>query len=427
MVESQVQWFIARDGKQHGPLSDAEMRKLVELGHLRPNDLLWRQGFTDWRPATSVFRSAGPGASAPTAPAEALAAAVTPKRPAFSAISGTTPSAPAESSAASVPRSRRPSTEESYDAARSTSHGGVRGSGNGRRLAIAAAVFAMLAGAGWAGYANRDRIMALAGMAPQDEGVPEIKRPTEPTKTASETQTALVAPSTKPLATTPAVSTTPALDNVDNELQKAPLWVFLKKEFPEWYGERVRDAARMSGEGKADADIARYMVEQLVGLRRQNADKALASSSNSLRSMANAFLGNLRHISGQSTDTCYEFISKGEASPPVIELMQSPANGQPIQAQLNAIFAAAVEGRATPVQHEAPRKEDYDLLAAELGKIGWSQADIQLFADPKALAQAPNARVCKMVQDWFTAHLAIADPGAQERLLFETLRPVVAG
>jgi hypothetical protein len=32
-----------------------------------------------------------------------------------------------------------------------------------------------------------------------------------------------------------------------------------------------------------------------------------------------------------------------------------------------------------------------------------------------------------MVQDWFTAHLAIQDPGTQERLLFETLRPVVSG
>ena len=60
VVESDIQWFIARDGKQHGPLSDAEMRKLVELSHLRTNDLLWRQGFPDWRPALSVFPMAAP-------------------------------------------------------------------------------------------------------------------------------------------------------------------------------------------------------------------------------------------------------------------------------------------------------------------------------------------------------------------------------
>ena len=32
-----------------------------------------------------------------------------------------------------------------------------------------------------------------------------------------------------------------------------------------------------------------------------------------------------------------------------------------------------------------------------------------------------------MVQDWFFAHLAVADQGTQERLFFETLKPVVSG
>ena len=32
-----------------------------------------------------------------------------------------------------------------------------------------------------------------------------------------------------------------------------------------------------------------------------------------------------------------------------------------------------------------------------------------------------------MVQDWFSAHIAITDLEAQERLLVETLVPVVAG
>ncbi len=67
------------------------------------------------------------------------------------------------------------------------------------------------------------------------------------------------------------------------------------------------------------------------------------------------------------------------------------------------------------------------MLAAELGKLGWTQGDMQLFADPKSLATAPPSRVCSMVQDWFKAHLAVSDAGVQERLLFETLKPVVGG
>src|SRR5690606_19820090 len=50
-----IEWYIARDGKQYGPLTDLEMRKFVELGHLRPSDLVWRYGFPDWRPALAVF------------------------------------------------------------------------------------------------------------------------------------------------------------------------------------------------------------------------------------------------------------------------------------------------------------------------------------------------------------------------------------
>ena len=41
----------------------------------------------------------------------------------------------------------------------------------------------------------------------------------------------------------------------------------------------------------------------------------------------------------------------------------------------------------------------------------------------------PNVpeQVCKMVLDWFVAHLAVKDKAVQDRLLFETLKPVVTG
>jgi hypothetical protein len=57
-----IEWYLARDGQQYGPLSEAELAKFIELGHLRPDDLLWRDGFADWRPAAHVFPSkATPG------------------------------------------------------------------------------------------------------------------------------------------------------------------------------------------------------------------------------------------------------------------------------------------------------------------------------------------------------------------------------
>jgi uncharacterized protein DUF4339 len=49
------QWYVSRDGKQHGPFSDADLAKFSRLGQLQANDLLWREGLPDWRPATTIF------------------------------------------------------------------------------------------------------------------------------------------------------------------------------------------------------------------------------------------------------------------------------------------------------------------------------------------------------------------------------------
>ena len=51
----ELEWYLARNGQQYGPLSDIEMRKFNDLGHLQGSDLVWRKGFPDWRPAGEVF------------------------------------------------------------------------------------------------------------------------------------------------------------------------------------------------------------------------------------------------------------------------------------------------------------------------------------------------------------------------------------
>jgi len=51
---SQVEWYYARDNKQMGPVSAAELKRLASLGQLRPHDLVWREGLSEWAPAHSV-------------------------------------------------------------------------------------------------------------------------------------------------------------------------------------------------------------------------------------------------------------------------------------------------------------------------------------------------------------------------------------
>ncbi|MEO1609219.1 MAG: DUF4339 domain-containing protein [Pseudomonadota bacterium] len=65
---AQIEWYLARDGQQHGPLSDDELHKFIELGHLRPNDLVWRAGFTDWRTAIECFPNISQEQAAPSLP-----------------------------------------------------------------------------------------------------------------------------------------------------------------------------------------------------------------------------------------------------------------------------------------------------------------------------------------------------------------------
>jgi GYF domain 2 len=53
-------WHLRRGQKLYGRVSDRELRLLVELGHLKSDDLLWRPGFGGWKSAESV-----PGVLAP--------------------------------------------------------------------------------------------------------------------------------------------------------------------------------------------------------------------------------------------------------------------------------------------------------------------------------------------------------------------------
>lgn len=425
-MDPDVQWYLARDGKQHGPLSSAELKKLVELGHLKPTDLLWRQGFADWRPAPTVFQTEL--APQPRAAAPALQpAAAQPRAQAPSGRQETGFGSPQQGYGASTQGYTQPQAR--YGEADTAE----KSPGTGRRVLVAATFMLLLIGAGtWLAYQNRAALMEMAASVtkPSDKKAGETK-PAESAK--AETKTEAAAPQAEAAAASagaqPAAAAAPvsaeAQSAIEQKLAASPPWPLLKQEFPEWYGEQAGELAKLSAEGKTDAELTSRMVEQLVALRRKNVDKALAASTQSLKDLAGAFIANLKHLTAEGADVCYGFISKGEASPGVLALMQNPEKSAPVNAQFEAIFKAIIEGKNTPATHAPPVKSDYTVLTGKLNAIGWTQADIQLFANSAELAKAPHERVCKMVHDWFAAHLAIEDAAVQERLLIETLRPVV--
>jgi hypothetical protein len=42
------EWYIARDGKAHGPVTQAEFAEFLRRGHLQPDDYIWHDGLDDW-------------------------------------------------------------------------------------------------------------------------------------------------------------------------------------------------------------------------------------------------------------------------------------------------------------------------------------------------------------------------------------------
>ena len=218
------------------------------------------------------------------------------------------------------------------------------------------------------------------------------------------------------------------ITEIETGLQATAHWPVIKREFPDWYGERLREAAKLSAENKSADEITKMLAEKIVALRRQNAPQALSASPPKLLAVANAFLNNLKQLKQASPQVCYSFISQGELTPAVLGKLKEATSPPPgIQIQVAAVFEAIADGRKTPMSYEKPQKADYDSLMAELGKLGWTQDDIAIFANPRSLARTEPARVCQMVQDWFVAHIAITDDNARQRLIGETLRPVVSG
>src|SRR5690606_33038162 len=174
---------------------------------------------------------------------------------------------------------------------------------------------------------------------------------------------------------------------LDSKFTNLAAWSVVKREFPDWYSEQLRQAAQLSSENQPEEAVNKHLAEALVTLRRQHANDALAASTPLLKQVAVAFLNNLKALAEKNVNACYGFISQGETSPAVLEVLQSPEQGASVQTQIAAIFEAIADGRRAPNAHEKAVKEDYDVLVQELTKLGWKENDLQVFSNPSLLSR----------------------------------------
>lgn len=48
------EWHYTHQGEEHGPVSSSELKQLAAAGGLLPSDLVWKDGLSDWVPATKL-------------------------------------------------------------------------------------------------------------------------------------------------------------------------------------------------------------------------------------------------------------------------------------------------------------------------------------------------------------------------------------
>ncbi len=53
-----MNWHYAKNGEQHGPVSEDELKNLHRAGEIQDKDLVWREGFTDWVAYEAAFGTA---------------------------------------------------------------------------------------------------------------------------------------------------------------------------------------------------------------------------------------------------------------------------------------------------------------------------------------------------------------------------------
>jgi hypothetical protein len=405
---SQTQWYIARDGQQFGPLSEPELAKFIDLGHLQPTDLLWRDGFPDWRPALAVFPPRKPAAPARAAAPQMATTGVQPRREGLATMPANRAAMYADNRTAPAysdsPFAARPAPARAMPPAETEPARSLLGLV--KLAAFALIALAILVGVLWYGYGRR---------AHTGEHVPNALP--------------LLSDASRPkdFEVPPFAGFTGSPEAINATLQGTPLWRVLKRTFPDWYAERLKEIAALVAQKQDETAIGQQMAKALVALRRQNVNYALSASFPRIKAVAVTFYDNVVGLQKQSSEACFDFISQGEASPTIVGLLRGSPHVARLQAQLTAVFEAIADGRATPRVYPQPHKTDYDALASDLTRRGWTQADMQLFSDERALAHAGAAKVCQMVQDWFAAQLAVSDQDMQLRLLVDSLKPVVAG
>lgn len=255
----------------------------------------------------------------------------------------------------------------------------------------------------------------------QRQAALETPQPPTPEPTPAEEPPARSAPATPPAYPSPGL--TQRQQGLEQILSGSILWTVLRMEFPDWYATRLERVSADTNLPPTRRAVTQRLLPDLKALRLQQAKHVMLAPSE-LKQVAAVYTWNLQVLQEHSDAACHDGIMRGEDTIFMSKLLDH--QGAPFETLYGLIFRAAAVGRKLPNNVGNARQTDYDELTKMLRGFGWKQKDFDLFTDEARFAAAPPAQACKMVLEWFRAHLAITNEATQSRLLKVSLRPILA-
>jgi hypothetical protein len=396
-------FFVARAGQRHGPITEDEFRKLIELGHLKADDLIWSEGAADWIPAASFLDRGTTSAAAPPGPSVAQRAQ------------------------RASPKADEQTPARSWINARTVFWGliiivviiGVVAAEPGSmpyRLAgaINGAIFGGIAGA--LGALLQYLIEKKLTVGPVSIAVVFGFIVGQ----AAESSINFVGGEFYDQKVRPALTQ----ELFGQKMDSMPIYQALKRADPEAYSGLRSELAKRAANGASAKDIGKHAETYTASYRRKNAGAALAASPKALAALMQTLVDILDYLHARDESLCGEYVLQAFASERIRLLAREADFEALIQRQATTVFDAIAEGLRHTRTYEPLTDADIQLVIQGLQRRGWSDQMRGALADPGQLRMLPLGRVCRMQRELLATLASLPEP-TRTRWFREFLEPIL--
>jgi hypothetical protein len=387
--------FISRAGQQHGPITEDEFREIVQLGHLKKDDLVRAEGAADWVPAESFIEFGTQGAQ--VSPPDTNLKTPTPTRWIGGFCLGVCLIVVVVGISSAIIYEPRSIPYRLAGAINGAIFGGIAGGLAAllqylikKRLTAAPVSIAVVLGF-IVGQAVESSINFVGG-----EFYDRTVRP-------AVTQ-----------------------DLLGQKLDEEPIYQALKRADAEAYSRLRAEVAKRVTNGARSRDIETYTESYTAAFRRTHAEAAITASPNAIAALMRTLTDVFDYLHGRDDRLCGEYALRAFASERIRALAREAVFSTLLQRQAVTVFDAIAEGLRYPRAYEPLAEADIQLAVQGIERRGWSDQMRAALAEPNQLNQLPLDLVCRIQREWLATLGSLPEP-ARTRWYREVLGALLRG